>query len=466
MQIRGIVLAAGKADRMGVNKLAQQVNGISLLEHVLHHAGVSKLSEVIVVYGRYDCETDFEKRYNPAYESGMGGSIRKGLEGFNGDGVMILLGDMPYVSSETIDQLIDAFEANSHGKDIVVPVYEGRRGNPVILGKRYFHELMALDGDKGARELILREQQQVLKLNMEDPSVLLDIDDVESLKLWSSELRKLLVYRSDKKSCSSKGDQNVSEMDNREHNQDMDSNCDTGITPRCQVISFVGAGGKTTSMYKLAEMLRRMNKRVLVTTTTKIYEPSPSTCQYNELITGELSAVQSRLVLAAVPGAVSIWGRFINSEHKLVGSLPDEIDVITQSGIFDYILVEADGAKGKAIKAPASYEPVLPASTTTLVGVIGLSVIGKKLQEENVHRSSLFCAITDSAPMDDIGEKQILALIKNPHGIFKHAPEAARRVVLLNQFQRKRQEGIVETIKATLRASEPSIELLVGDWEA
>lgn len=178
MHMRGIILGAGSSKRMGKNKLAMKLGDKAILERVINNAKASRLDDLVLVYGKYNAETDIEKIFNPDYELGMSTSIKKGLEGFMGDAVMILLGDMPFVSSSIIDKLYEAFLA-SH-KNIAVPVCEGKRGNPVVIGRKYFNDLFNNTGDKGARDIIKNNSEDVEIVEVKDRGIFVDVDDEES----------------------------------------------------------------------------------------------------------------------------------------------------------------------------------------------------------------------------------------------------------------------------------------------
>ena len=109
------------------------------------------------------------------------------------------------------------------------------------------------------------------------------------------------------------------------------------------------------------------------------------------------------------------------------------IDELYARRLFDFILVEADGAKRKPIKAPADYEPVIPESTALVIGVIGLDCLGKAVTEENIHRCSIFCACTGKKPGEMIDRESIVRLIRAENGLFKGAPAESRKVLLLNK---------------------------------
>jgi len=195
-------------------------------------------------------------------------------------------------------------------------------------------------------------------------------------------------------------------------------------------ISLVGGGGKTTAMFALAHELKKAGASVLVTTTTNIFYPEPGQC---DVVFME-AAPSFSLFENVQPGTVTCLGGGVFGEMKKVKSIsPEFLDGLFSEGIFDCMLNEADGAKRKAIKAPAEYEPVIPASATAVIGVIGMDVLGLPVKEENVHRVESFCEITGSVPGQIIDEMVVSRLVNHPQGLFKGAPASAARIVLLNK---------------------------------
>lgn len=420
MKVRGIVLAAGMSSRMGENKLQLEVDGIKIIDRVLKNVRASKLTDIVLVYGKYDVDTDLPKWYNSSFEQGMSTSIITGLGDYSGDGIMVLLGDMPFVGPDVIDQLLFAFEKSN--KELVVPVYKGKRGNPVIIGKKYFDELKRLTGDRGARDIISRDETAVEWVEVEDKSVLKDIDDYASLIKSRSML-------------------------------------DNFVLDKRELITFVGAGGKTTSMFLLADKLKNSGKRVLVTTTTKIYYPTSEL--YDSIVIGD--KFQEKEAYLKKAGSICVYGSKVNNESKLIGPVPSEIDSIFRNRISDYILVEGDGSRCKPIKAAAAHEPVIPALTTKLVGVIGLNSLGCVVGDENVHRVDRFCQITDAKMGQIIDEKLLIKLITNREGLFKGAPEGAELILLLNKASWDKHIEIVKHIEEFLKSSGLNIKVLVRE---
>jgi molybdenum cofactor cytidylyltransferase len=101
--------------------------------------------------------------------------------GENADGALICLGDMPLISAQLIDRLIETFVPD-RGQLIAVPICDGRRGNPVLWSRRFFKELMTLDGDVGARHLIAKHTEAVAEVPVEGDGAFLDIDTPQGLE--------------------------------------------------------------------------------------------------------------------------------------------------------------------------------------------------------------------------------------------------------------------------------------------
>ena len=193
-RIAAIVLAAGLSSRMGSNKLLMPLEGKPMVRHVVEAASASAAESVIVVTGNAaDDVRQAVSLFNPAfvensdYSSGLSSSLKCGLahvpEGY--DGAMILLGDMPGVTAKLIDKLIAAFDP-SEGRAICVATHNGKRGNPVLWAHRFFDEIMALEGDVGARHLIGQNAELVCDVEAENDAPLIDIDTPEMLAEYSS----------------------------------------------------------------------------------------------------------------------------------------------------------------------------------------------------------------------------------------------------------------------------------------
>jgi len=188
--VAAIILAAGRSTRMGgPNKLLAELEGKTLVRTVTEQALASKASSVIVVTGHQAEQIEKELQglnvtfvRNPDFALGLSSSVKSGVAATpkDADGAVICLGDMPLISAHLIDRLIEAF-APDKGSLIAVPVSDGRRGNPVLWSRRFFSELMALDGDIGARHLIARHGDAVAEIPVEGHGAFLDIDTPQAL---------------------------------------------------------------------------------------------------------------------------------------------------------------------------------------------------------------------------------------------------------------------------------------------
>jgi molybdenum cofactor cytidylyltransferase len=188
--VAAIILAAGRSTRMGgPNKLLAELAGKKLVRIAAEQALASKASEVIVVTGH---QADLVEQAlaglkvkfvrNPDFAGGLASSVKAGIAAVSAkaDGAVICLGDMPMIDAHLIDRLIETF-APDRGNLIVVPVADGRRGNPVLWSRRFFNELMTLDGDIGARHLIGKHSAAVAEVPVEGDSAFLDIDTPQAL---------------------------------------------------------------------------------------------------------------------------------------------------------------------------------------------------------------------------------------------------------------------------------------------
>lgn len=195
------------------------------------------------------------------------------------------------------------------------------------------------------------------------------------------------------------------------------------------MICITGAGGKTSVLFQLAEELSAIGGKVLVTTTTAIYHPKSG--QYDRIVVGPEKV--PALFDNGEGKGITVYGTAVSSEDKLLGASPEFLDELYLNGKFDYIIVEGDGSKGRPVKAPASHEPVIPSLTGKLLGVIGLDCIGMEVSEEAVHRPELFCRITDCGEGSLISNETLVRLVLHEEGLFKAAPAAAERYLVLNK---------------------------------
>jgi molybdenum cofactor cytidylyltransferase len=198
-EIAAVILAAGRStrfagDQPGTTKLAADLHGKPLVRHVAEAALASRARPVIVVtgHGRELVQGALAGLpltfvHNENYATGLASSLRTGVAAVPQEaaGAIILLGDMPLVTADLIDQLVRRFE-ESVGTDAIVPVTKGRRGNPVLLARSLFPGIARLTGDEGARRLLQEPGTNVVELPFEGAAAAADIDTPEALEILRS----------------------------------------------------------------------------------------------------------------------------------------------------------------------------------------------------------------------------------------------------------------------------------------
>jgi molybdenum cofactor cytidylyltransferase len=198
--IAALVLAAGRSSRMGgPNKLLEKIGGRPLVRIVAEAALASRARPVVVVTGHQRERVEAALAglpvrfvHNPHFADGLGTSLKTGIAALpaQADGVIVCLGDMPQVDAALIDRLLGAFDPDN-GALAVVPTIAGKRGNPVVWSRRFFPDLMAVEGDVGARHLIGRYAEAVTEVPLSGNAALTDIDTPEALEAVKAELERL-----------------------------------------------------------------------------------------------------------------------------------------------------------------------------------------------------------------------------------------------------------------------------------
>lgn len=184
-KIAAVVLAAGQSRRMGGrNKLLMNVGGVPLVRRTVDAILAAPVSELVVVTGHEPEKVaaalnglNVRIVHNPRYAEGLSTSLKAGLDavGPTAAGAVICLGDMPEIAAKHVGSLIAAFDPEE-GREIGVPTHHGKRGNPVLWGRRFFQEMHEISGDVGARHLIGANESLVYEVEFEDTGVLMDLD--------------------------------------------------------------------------------------------------------------------------------------------------------------------------------------------------------------------------------------------------------------------------------------------------
>ena len=198
-KIAALVLAAGRSTRMGgPNKLLAEIGGRPLVRIAVNEALGSRAKPVVVVTGHQRDRVDaalqglnVQIAHNPDYAEGLSTSLRTGLNALPADvdGVVVLLADMPQVDAQLIDRLIAAFDPEK-GALAVVPTIDGKRGNPVLWSRRFFPDLLTVEGDVGARHLIGQYAEAVVEVPVTGKGAFADVDTPDALSAAKAELER------------------------------------------------------------------------------------------------------------------------------------------------------------------------------------------------------------------------------------------------------------------------------------
>jgi len=187
--ICAIVLAAGLSSRMGVQKLLLPFGGKTVIAHIVDQLLASTVDEVHVVVGHQAERISRELSgravsivNNPNYKSGMLSSVRCGLRNLPEKcrAVIVMLGDQPSITTELIDQMLQSFAATE--KSILVPLYKGKRGHPILFSSLYRDEILKRHGDVGLRGLLHGHSDDIFELAVSTASVLCDMDCPEDYR--------------------------------------------------------------------------------------------------------------------------------------------------------------------------------------------------------------------------------------------------------------------------------------------
>jgi len=227
-----------------------------------------------------------------------------------------------------------------------------------------------------------------------------------------------------------------------------------------EVISFVGAGGKTTAMYRLGRELAGQGWHVVTTTTTMIRPPSLT--QTGELIVTDNPTQALHLVAEALrrKHLITLASQRLEAENKLKGIAPDLVAALVN--LADVVIIEADGARGLSLKAPAAHEPMAPAETSLFIPVVGIDVVGRQLTKEVVHRPELVAGLTGLTHGGMISAAVVASLLVHQQGALKGAPDHARVIPLINKVHDKMTLVTARQIAGQVKGNSLLDRVLIG----
>ena len=192
------------------------------------------------------------------------------------------------------------------------------------------------------------------------------------------------------------------------------------FSPPRGVTAIVGGGGKTTLMLRLAQELRETGARVIVSTTTHIFPPD----QMRLLIDPTDEETKSQLAIAGIVCIGSL------AENKKLSA--PTLSVAQMEALADYVILEADGAKGLPLKAPAAHEPVIPPETRLVIAVAGLDGVGKPISQ-TVFRLALYAALCGKSEAEAVAARDVARVLSDVNGQRKNVASGMRFSILLNK---------------------------------
>jgi probable selenium-dependent hydroxylase accessory protein YqeC len=227
-----------------------------------------------------------------------------------------------------------------------------------------------------------------------------------------------------------------------------------------EVICLVGGGGKTTLMFALARELTANDSCVITTTTTRIMEPSPVETEML-IIKKEENVLVNRLT-SEIDRHHHITVACENTFGKLAGITSDMAVSLAKLEGVSHLIIEADGAARRPLKAPRDYEPVIPLNTTLVIVMVGIDAFGKPLEERNIFRSTIAAELLQ-VPMGTVVSAELMAkLITLPDGIPKGTPTGVMIVPFINKIDLDGGlEKGREVARAILADNHPQIEYVL-----
>jgi molybdenum cofactor cytidylyltransferase len=236
--------------------------------------------------------------------------------------------------------------------------------------------------------------------------------------------------------------------------------CEALRVHKGDIVSIVGAGGKTSAMYRLSHELADLGWHVIATTTTMVRPPLPS--QADALVVErDADRAKRRLGQALRDHRVVLLAReLLPDVNKLAGIGPERLAEV--AGLADAVVVEADGARGLSLKAPAAHEPVVGPATTVLMPVVAIDAVGRQLDDRIAHRPRLVSRVTGLGLGQEITTKTLAALLMHPQGALKGVPVGCRVEPLVNKTESPRALRDARQVAAEVKAHDAIAGVLVG----
>ncbi len=229
-------------------------------------------------------------------------------------------------------------------------------------------------------------------------------------------------------------------------------------------VAVIGGGGKKTLMFALAREWAQAGGRPLLLPTTRLFRGDDETPADVRVVTLD-KARSAWPALEFPPGGTLVVGRKDDDPALLTAILPEEIAPLAEQVKADLVLIKADGARGRSLKAHKESEPVSPLDAGVVIAVAGLDAWGSPLTPDTVHRSELFAVRWGMTPGERLEDEAYLYALSDPGGYRAAVPAGARYVVFLNQVDRPVRLAVAQRLVEKLHAAGVT-EVVYGDIRA
>jgi probable selenium-dependent hydroxylase accessory protein YqeC len=218
-----------------------------------------------------------------------------------------------------------------------------------------------------------------------------------------------------------------------------------------EVITIVGGGGKTTTLFRLARELHGSGAGVVVTTTTHIFAPRPEP-DLETVVDTDFARSLTKAREALQRGRLPVVGTGLTPDGRLSGIGPEDADRFGRQPDVAHVVIEADGSAHRPFKAPLEHEPVVPTSTTLLIAVVGVDALGMPLDAEHIHRPKRVAELSGAILDQPLSAEAIARVLVHPLGPLRDLPTGARALVLLNKADSTERRAAAESIAQAIRA--------------